>query len=72
MSGQVLACAYEWEKARLVLKEMADQLGLEMVMEGVETEAQADLLKKMGCRIAQGFLYYRPMPIEEYERVLKK
>lgn len=51
---------------------MADQLGLEMVVEGVETEAQADLLKKMGCRIAQGFLYYRPMPIEEYERVLKK
>lgn len=34
---------------------MADQLGLEMVMEGVETEAQAELLKKMGCRIAQGF-----------------
>ena len=72
VSGQVLACAYEWEKARLVLKEMADQLGLEMVMEGVETEAQAELLKKMGCRIAQGFFYYRPMPIEEYERVLKK
>ena len=63
------------KRADIILRsvtQMADQLGLEMVMEGVETEAQADLLKKMGCRIAQGFLYYRPMPIEEYERVLKK
>jgi len=63
------------KRADIILRsvtQMADQLGLEMVVEGVETEAQADLLKKMGCRIAQGFLYYRPMPIEEYERVLKK
>ena len=63
------------KRADIILRsvtQMADQLGLEMVVEGVETEAQADLLKKMGWRIAQGFLYYRPMPIEEYERVLKK
>lgn len=63
------------KRADIILRsvtQMADQLGLEMVMEGVETEAQAELLKKMGCRIAQGFFYYRPMPIEEYERVLKK
>ena len=63
------------KRADIILRsvtQMADQLGLEIVVEGVETEAQADLLKKMGCRIAQGFLYYRPMPIEEYERVLKK
>lgn len=63
------------KRADIILRsvtQMADQLGLEMVVEGVETKAQADLLKKMGCRIAQGFLYYRPMPIEEYERVLKK
>ena len=60
------------KRADIILRsvtQLADQLGLEMVVEGVETEAQADLLKKMGCRIAQGFLYYRPMPIEEYERV---
>ena len=46
------------KRADIILRsvtQMADQLGLEMVMEGVETEAQAELLKKMGCRIAQGF-----------------
>ena len=42
-----------------------------MVMEGVETEAQAELLKKNGLQDCTGFFYYRPMPIEEYERVLK-
>ena len=38
VSGQVLACAYEWEKARLVLKEMADQLGLDLVAKGLVTD----------------------------------
>lgn len=34
---------------------MADQLGLEIVVEGVETEAQADLLKKWAAGLHRGF-----------------
>jgi diguanylate cyclase (GGDEF)-like protein/PAS domain S-box-containing protein len=39
---------------------MADALGLEVVAEGVETEAQATSLRELGCPLAQGYLYGRP------------
>ncbi len=41
---------------------MADALGVDMVGEGVETRQQRDLLRAIGCRYAQGFLYARPAP----------
>ena len=50
--------------------EMAHSLHLPAVVEGVETEAQAQLLRQMGARYAQGFLYYRPMPAAEFEALL--
>ncbi len=36
--GQVLTCAYTWEKARLIVREMADQLALDLVAKGVCTD----------------------------------
>ena len=49
---------------------MAQSLELPVVVEGVETEAQAQLLRQMGARYAQGFLYYRPMPTVDFEKLL--
>lgn len=49
---------------------MAQSLDLPVVIEGVETEAQAQLLRQMGARYAQGFLYYRPMPAADFEALL--
>lgn len=49
---------------------MAHLLHLPVVIEGVETEAQAQLLRQMGARYAQGFLYYRPMPVADFEKLL--
>ncbi len=49
---------------------MAQSLHLPVVVEGVETEAQAKLLCQMGARYAQGFLYYRPMPAADFEALL--
>lgn len=51
---------------------MAEGLGLEVVAEGVETEAQRDFLIAHGCPITQGFLFARPEPAEAIEaRYLK-
>ena len=44
---------------------IADTLGLYVVGEGVESSEQHRLLADAGCRYGQGFLYSRPMPIEE-------
>ena len=48
---------------------LADSLGLKVIAEGVETKAQSDLLADHGCLAYQGYLYYRPLPIEEFERL---
>lgn len=44
---------------------MADSLGLQVVAEGVETEAQREIVKEIGCDYIQGFLFGRPMPADE-------
>ena len=50
--------------------EMAQSLHLPVEVEGVETNEQADMLRQMGARHAQGFLYYRPMPAKDFEALL--
>ena len=42
---------------------MARSLGLTVVPEGIETEAQRDALLALGCRYGQGFLFGRPEPL---------
>lgn len=50
--------------------EMAQSLHLPVVVEGVETNEQASMLRHMGARYAQGFLYYRPMPAKDFKALL--
>jgi diguanylate cyclase (GGDEF)-like protein len=50
--------------AELVIP-LGQQLGLSVLAEGVETREQADYLRGLGCHEAQGYLYARPMPIDE-------
>ncbi len=51
---------------------MAETLGLNVVAEGVETDAQRDFLELRGCTHFQGYLFGRPMPIEQFEALLKQ
>lgn len=51
---------------KAVLK-MAKELNMQTVAEGVETRDWVEFLKEEGCDIIQGFVFYRPMPIEEFE-----
>ena len=50
---------------------MANSLGIKMIAEGVESEAQRLFLEDLGCPLFQGYLFGKPMPIAEFEQLLK-
>lgn len=49
---------------------MARLMGLPIIVEGVETPQQENVLRNMGCRYTQGFYYFKPMPIDQFENLL--
>lgn len=49
---------------------MAQDLDMEVVCEGVETKQQAEFLKKLRCHMVQGFLFDKPLPHDEFEERL--
>jgi diguanylate cyclase (GGDEF)-like protein/PAS domain S-box-containing protein len=52
------------------LVSLAHALGVSAIAEGIESDGQLDSLKEVGCDYAQGFLFARPVPPSEAERVL--
>jgi diguanylate cyclase (GGDEF)-like protein/PAS domain S-box-containing protein len=50
---------------------MAHKLGIHVIAEGVETKAQHAILKKIGCDFAQGYLFAKPIPPDEFEQLLQ-
>lgn len=50
---------------------MANKLGMEVIAEGVETKAQSIFLAQSGCPIYQGYLFSKPVPLAEFEQLLK-
>jgi len=51
---------------------LSKAMGLSVIAEGVETEAQREFLARMGCHSFQGFLFSGPVPPEEFESLLPK
>jgi diguanylate cyclase (GGDEF)-like protein/PAS domain S-box-containing protein len=49
---------------------MAHKLGLQVIAEGIETEQQKSLLQRIECDFGQGYLFSRPVPAEDFERLL--
>lgn len=61
------------KKDKIIFKkiiEMAKELGIQVLCEGVETSLQAEQLKEFDCDIVQGFLYHNPMHIGEFEHYI--
>lgn len=48
---------------------MCGELCVDVIAEGVETEEQERVLRTLGCRLGQGYLYSRPLPVEDFERM---
>jgi len=49
---------------------LSNDIGMNIVAEGVETKEQADYLLECGCNVAQGYYYSKPVSIENFEEIL--
>lgn len=59
------------DKARIVVENIVNicrEMGIQVVAEGIETEEQLEALRSCGVELVQGYLFSKPIPIEEYER----
>ncbi|MCC2864343.1 sensor domain-containing phosphodiesterase [Anaerovorax odorimutans] len=58
-------------KAQLLIQtivELCKKLGIQLVAEGVETEEQFQLLDRLSCDLAQGYLFSKPLPLDEFTK----
>ena len=63
----------ESPRSRYIIKSivgLSHGLGISIVCEGVETFEQVKFLQQVGCDIAQGYYYAKPMPMAEFEKML--
>ena len=67
----ILVDANDAAIAKMVVA-LADSMGLAVIAEGVETEAQRDFLAELGCHAYQGYLFSRPLPLLEFEALLAR
>ena len=61
------------QKTEIIIRstiDMISDLGMELIVEGVETQEQVDFLVSNQCYFAQGYFYSRPLPRANYEEIL--
>ncbi len=61
-----------YDKSTIILRSiinMAKALKMDQITEGVETKEQLLMLKEMGCTLFQGYLFSKPVPLEEFEKL---
>ena len=75
MDLHFLTGAGDMEKSRIIITQvikLVELLGMKLIAEGVETKAQADFLKERGCQEMQGYYFFKPMPVEDFEKEFDK
>lgn len=73
LDQQLLTCIETKEKHRMLLKgiiNLAEELDIEIIQKGVETEEQHQIIKSLGCQYAQGYYYCKPINIIELQRFI--
>lgn len=63
------------DKSTIILQSiinMANELQLPQITEGVETRDQLDMLRRMGCKLFQGYYFSKPVPLDEFEALPDK
>lgn len=61
------------EKNKILIKsiiELAHNLNLKVIAEGVERKEQLDILKQFNCDTIQGYYYYKPLPLSEIMKII--
>lgn len=62
------------DKGKIVVNhtiDMAKDLNLQVVAEGVETKEHVEFLKNSRCDVAQGYYFAKPMPLDEFDKLLQ-
>ena len=62
----------QWLSDPVVLPHLiaiCEELNVDIVAEGIETRSQAELLRSLGCELAQGFLFSRPIEADQITNV---
>lgn len=62
----------DYKKSKIILNsivDMANNLDMPQITEGVETKEQFDMLKEMGCKLFQGYFFSKPVPLDEFEKL---
>ena len=62
----------DFKKSKIILSSivnMANNLDMPQITEGVETREQFDMLKAMGCKLFQGYFFSKPVPLNEFEKL---
>lgn len=73
MDGMFFRISVNVEREHTIVKSvinMIRELNIRTVAEGVERQEQVEFLKTTGCDLIQGFVYYKPMPVEAFEEIL--
>ncbi len=50
--------------------QLANNIQMRPIAEGIETEEQLIMLQQLGCPAGQGYYFYKPMPIDDAEKLL--